>query len=218
MKRIIELGDGPGLYARYNSNLSRVNYKGINLYTDILANIRDWQMCASIDGTGAVGEYIRTGLNYESWLNNFREGLAIAKHRRQMRLDFTLTLPGLFEVANMQRLADELNVDILAKVTFTFTPDIIMSPLALPRKILDRLVDQLITNNTLGRALKAVLVQLTNRPTIAEQWPEEYKESMQKGKRRILALENIRKDSLCMQDILSVDQDVLTWWENIDHV
>jgi hypothetical protein len=175
-------------------------------------------MCASIDGTGAVGEYIRTGLNYESWLNNFREGLAIAKHRRQMRLDFTLTLPGLFEVANMQRLADELNVDILAKVTFTFTPDIIMSPLALPRKILDRLVDQLITNNTLGRALKAVLVQLTNRPTIAEQWPEEYKESMQKGKRRILALENIRKDSLCMQDILSVDQDVLTWWENIDHV
>ena len=216
MKRIIELGDGPGLYARYNSNLSRVNYKGINLYTDILSNIRDWQMCASIDGTGAVGEYIRTGLNYESWLNNFREGLTIAKHRRQMRLDFTLTLPGLFEVVNMQRLADELGVDILAKVTFTFTPDIIMSPLALPQKILDRLVDQLITNNTLGRALKDVLVQLKNRPTMAEQWPEEYEQGMQKGKRRILALEHIRKDSLCMKDILSADQEVLTWWNNID--
>ena len=133
-----------------------------------------------------------------------------------MRLDFTLTLPGLFEVVNMQRLADELGVDILAKVTFTFTPDIIMSPLALPREILDPIIDKLITNNTLGRALKDVLVQLKNRPTMAEQWPEEYKQGMQKGKRRILALEHIRKDSLCMKDILSADQEVLTWWNNID--
>ena len=216
MKRIIELGDGPRLYARYNSNLSRVNYKGINLYTDILSNIRDWQMCASIDGTGAVGEYIRTGLNYESWLSNFREGLDIAKHRRQMRLDFTLTLPGLFEVVNMQRLADELGVDILAKVTFTFTPDIVMSPLALPRKTLDRIVDKLITHNNLGSALKDVLVQLKNRPTMAEQWPDEYHRGMSKGKRRIHTLERIRKDSFCMKDILSADQEVLSWWDNID--
>ena len=82
MQRIIDLGDGPGLYARYNTNLSRVDYRGVNLYKDILANIRDWQICASIDGTGAVGEYIRTGLNYEEWLANFKQGLA-AYPRRQ---------------------------------------------------------------------------------------------------------------------------------------
>ena len=40
MQRIIELGDGPGLYARYNTNLSRVSYKGVDLYDDILKNIR----------------------------------------------------------------------------------------------------------------------------------------------------------------------------------
>ena len=216
MKRIIELGDGPGLYARYNSNLSRVKYKGMNLYTDILSNIRDWQMCASIDGTGEIGEYIRTGLNYKSWLNNFREGLSIASHRRQMRLDFTLTLPGLFDVANMQRLADELDVDILAKVTFTFTPDIIMSPLALPRKTLDRIVDQLITDNNLGPALKDVLIQLKNRPTMEQQWPDEYAQGMRKGKQRILALERIRNDSFTMQDILSKDKEITQWWNNID--
>jgi hypothetical protein len=173
-------------------------------------------MCASIDGTGAVGEYIRTGLNYDQFVKNFKQGTSIAKHRRQMRLDFTLTLPGLFEVVNMQRLADELDVDILAKVTFTFTPDIIMSPLALPRKTLDRIVDKLITHNNLGSALKDVLVQLKNRPTMAEQWPEEYHKGMQKGKRRIHTLERIRKDSFCMQDILSADQEVLNWWNKID--
>jgi hypothetical protein len=75
MKRIIELGDGPRVYARYNTNLSRVDYRGVNLYRDLLANIRDWQICASLDGTGATGEYIRTGLDYGAWRLNFEQGL-----------------------------------------------------------------------------------------------------------------------------------------------
>ena len=35
MSRIVELGDGPGLYARYNTNLSRVEYK-VHTYIEIL--------------------------------------------------------------------------------------------------------------------------------------------------------------------------------------
>jgi len=102
MRQIVDQGDGHRVYARYNTNLSRVDYRGINLYQDILANLRDWQICASLDGTGIVGEYIRTGLNYNSWLKNFQQGVDIARHRRQMRIDFTLTLPGLFEVEHIQ--------------------------------------------------------------------------------------------------------------------
>jgi sulfatase maturation enzyme AslB (radical SAM superfamily) len=104
MRRIIELGDGPGVYARYNTNLSRVDYRGVNLYRDVLAHVRDWQICASLDGTGATGEYIRTGLDYGAWRLNFEQGLEIARHPRQMRIDFTLTLPGLFEVERIQHL------------------------------------------------------------------------------------------------------------------
>ena len=103
MKRIIELGDGGNLYARYNTNLSRVDYRDCNLYRDILAHVRDWQICASLDGTGLTGEYIRTGLSYPLFLDNFRQGLAIATNPRQMRLDFTLTLPGMTEVDAMNR-------------------------------------------------------------------------------------------------------------------
>ena len=216
MKRIIELGDGPGLYARYNSNLSRIEYKGINLYTDILNNIRDWQMCASLDGTGAIGEYIRTGLKYDQFVNNFTKGLEFARHKRQMRLDYTLTLPGMFDIANMQLLADKLDVDILAKTIFTFSPDIIMSPLALPRHILNRMVDDAIENNNLGSALTDVLTQLKNRPNIEEQWPDEHQRGLRKGKRRVLTLENIRPNELCMRDILSIDKEILTWWDSID--
>ena len=214
MKRIVELGDGPGLYARYNTNLSRVNYKGTNLYTDILKNIRDWQICASIDGTGRIGEYIRTGLNYDQFVENFQQGQEIATHKRQMRLDFTLTLPGLFEVERIQELASKLGVDILAKVVFTFTPDIVLSPLALPREILDRKVDEIITS-VKSPALRDVLLQLKQRPTMQEQWPDEYWTGMSKGKNRILKLEHIRSDSFTMADIQQRDREIYDWWQSI---
>ena len=214
MKRIIELGDGPRVYARYNTNLSRTRYGGVDLFVDILKNVRDWQICASLDGTGRTGEYIRTGLDYAKWRDNFAMGLDISTHRRQMRIDFTLTLPGLFEVRNIQKLADEFGVDILAKVVFSFTPDIILSPLALPRQLLDRTVDRLVMTLPAG-ALKEVLLQLKNRPTFEEQWPNSYQQALAKGKRRVLQLERIRNDTYTLNDIVSEDKEIQEWYESI---
>jgi hypothetical protein len=214
MKRIIELGDGQRVYARYNTNLSRVDYGGINLYRDVLAHLRDWQICASIDGTGPTGEYIRTGLDYSAWLVNFKQGVAIAQHRRQMRIDFTLTLPGLFEVERIQQLATELGVDILAKVVFSFSPDIVLSPLVLPRELLDKKVDSLVTNLPNG-ALRDILLQLKNRPTFAEQWPDIWAESLAKGKARVLQLEKIRQDTYTLADILQQDSEIYDWYQAI---
>ena len=213
MKRIIELGDGPRVYARYNTNLSRVNYSGSNLYRDILANIRDWQICASIDGTGAIGEYIRTGLDYDVFVKNFRQGLEYSTNPRQMRLDFTLTLPGMFEVDNMNALASELGVQMLAKVIFSFGPDIVMSPLALPRTILDPWIDELAGRS--AGALRDVLLQLKNRPTFAEQWPDTYRAALAKGRARVLQLESIRTQKTTMAEILSHRPEVLEWWNQI---
>ena len=134
-----------------------------------------------------------------------------------MRLDYTLTLPGMFDIENMQILANELDVEILAKVIFTFTPDIIMSPLALPRDLLDRKVDQAVSKFKLGTALHDVLLQLTKRPTMLETFgKEQYAQGMRKGKKRMLDLERIRNDSYTMRDILSKDKEILQWWDSID--
>jgi len=213
MKRIVELGDGKNVYARYNTNLSRVRYRGINLYRDILSRLRDWQICASLDGTGKIGEYIRTGLNYNAWLENFDQGVENKVHSRQLRIDFTLTLPGLFEVEKIQSLAKEKGVDILAKVIFSFTPDIILSPLALPKSILHPWLDELIAVSQ--GAMQDILVQLKTRPTFEEQWPDTFKESLAKGKARVLQLENIRQDKYTLADILSKRPEALQWWESI---
>ena len=213
MKRIVELGDGPRLYARYNTNLSRIQYRGVDLYRDILSNVRDWQICASLDGTNEIGEYIRTGLDYKQFFDNFEHGLQYAKHRRQMRIDFTLTLPGMFEVGAIQRLAAYWGVDVLAKVIFSFSPDIIMSPLALPRHLLDPWIDELAGCS--AGAMRDVLLQLKNRPTFAEQWPDTYQAGLVKGKARVLKLEQIRTQKITMTDILAQRPDVLKWWMDI---
>jgi hypothetical protein len=213
MRRIVELGDGPRVYARYNTNLSRVDYRGINLYRDILGHIRDWQICASLDGTGTTGEYIRTGLDYAQWLENFKAGLVYTRNRRQMRIDFTLTLPGLLEIENITQLAKELDVDVLAKVVFGFSPDIILSPLALPRELLDRRIDELAP--LANGALKDVLLQLKNRPTFEEQWPDTFAKSLAKGKARMLQLEAIRGGTT-LADILRQDKDIYEWYTKIN--
>jgi len=214
MRRIIELGDGPRVYARYNTNLSRVHYRGCDLYSDILDRIRDWQICASIDGTGAIGEYIRTGLNYNEWLGNYQQACQHRRYSRQVRIDFTLTLPGMFEIQNIMKLAEETDSEILAKVIFSFSPDIVMSPLALPRQLLDAWIDEL-TPSTTG-ALKDVLTQLKQRPTFEEQWPDQYRQGLKRGKQRVLHLEKIRTQPTTMEEILSGRPDVLKWWNEIE--
>lgn len=213
MQRIIELGDGPRVYARYNTNLSRVNYRGIDLYDDLLDNIRDWQICASLDGTGAIGEYIRTGLDYDVWLENFERGIQHQRHARQMRIDFTLTLPGMLEVENIQRLARDLGVDVLAKVIFIFSPDIVLSPLSLPRPLLEPWINELASVSS--GAIKDILLQLLSRPTFQEQWPDQWQAGLVKGKQYIMYLESIRANPMTMQEILSARPEIRKWWDEI---
>jgi hypothetical protein len=220
MQQIIEQGDGPKLYARYNTNLSRIAYKGINLFTDILANIRDWELCASIDGTGAIGEYIRSGLNYTQWLANYQAGLDAQTRPNQMRLDYTITLPGLFDAVNMFKLSKETDSMLLTKVTFTFTPDVSMSPFLLPRHLLDKLIHAILAECTeptwKQQPFIDVLTNMLSRPTCEEQWPSTWQAGLADAKRKLLQLETIREQPITFAEIIADYPDIVKWWNNID--
>jgi hypothetical protein len=208
MQRIIELGFSKEVYVRYNTNLSRTSFKGTKLF-DLLPHFQDWQICSSLDGTGEVGEYIRDGLNYEQWLDNFKEGLAVAKTSREMRLDFTITMPGLLELKNMFDLSRELNVEILTKVMFTFSNDEILSPLALPKELLHTVIDEALDYmqpHVTGKqqSLIDVLKNLKQRETFT---------ATKKGKDRQERIDGIRKQNI--KKILSRDERLLKWWTSI---
>lgn len=208
MRRIIDLGFADQVCVRYNTNLSRTSFKGMKLF-DLLPHFQDWQICSSLDGTGEIGEYIRDGLVYDKWLQNFKEGLAIAKTPREMRLDYTLTMPGMLELKNMFDLSRSLDTEILTKVMFTFSNDEILSPLALPKDLLHMIIDEALEYmepiaTSKQRALLDVLKNLKKRetfiPTIA-------------GKQRQESIDRVRNQDI--KKILAKDERVLKWWTSI---
>ena len=208
MQRIIELGFAKEVYVRYNTNLSRTSFKGIKLF-DLLPQFQDWQICSSLDGTGEVGEYIRDGLDYEQWLRNFKEGMAVAKTSREMRLDYTITMPGLLELKNMFDLSRELNVEILTKVMFTFSDDEILSPSALPKELLHSIINEALAYmeplaTRKQQSLIDVLKNLAQRETFT---------ATKKGKERQERIDKIRQQDIAK--ILSRDERGLDWWTSI---
>lgn len=220
MKRIVDIEHGQSVHARYNTNLSRIKYKGIDLFQDILTNFKSWQICASIDGTGDIGEWIRTGLDYNKFIENFEYGLSFVNRRRnprQMQLDFTLTTPGLFEVEKMFDLSLKYDVIIISKVCFAFSPDIILCPMALPRNVLNSFVDDILSRIESKATWKQqgmidMLKNLKQRPTFEEQWPDTFRSGFLKGKSRQLSIESIREQNVTLNEIFSQHKDIEEWW------
>jgi hypothetical protein len=218
MKRIIELGFSKEVYVRYNTNLSRTEYKNINLF-DLLPHFQDWQVCASIDGTGEIGEYIRDGLDYKKWLNNFKHGLAAANTSREMRLDFTITMPGLLDLKNMFDLSRELDVEILTKVMFTFSPSAILSPLSLPRELMCQIIDEALEYmepraTRKQNAMIDVLKNLKQRENLEDMFLGiDVHVGRRNGKERQQKIDQIRNQDI--EKILAKDERVLGWWKNI---
>ena len=218
MKRIIELGYQDQVSVRYNSNMSRINFYGMNLFDDILSKYKYWTILASIDGAGAVGEYVRTGLKWNEWYDNMRYARKFAKTRRDLRMDLTMTMPGMVGLEEMLDAAEELDVDLLAKRGFGLDPTNVWSPMCIPRKILNRIVDDFLTKNKrrISKHLYfySALKDLKEKPTYDETYSKnEYLEGLQKGKETVERLDRIRNTDI--KKILSKDKELLEWWTNI---
>ena len=180
-------------------------------------------MCASIDGTGSIGEFIRTGLNWEQWDKNFREGVALPGGKERMLMDLTITGPGMFGLKRFFDYAQALDVKIETKRMFAFHPDIVFSPMAWPRHILNRIVNDNLDyirpratpkQQTLVRELEAMLTT----PTFQEQWPDQAEESFFKGRNWQNKIAEIRRDetALRIEDIYSEDAELFDWWLRLD--
>jgi len=46
--------------------------------------------------------------------------------------------------------------------------------------------------------------------------PDQYREGLKKGKRRILQLEKIRNQSITFEEIISRRPELLKWWNQIE--
>lgn len=220
MKQLVDTGKSKDVTVRYNTNLSRIAYKEHNLY-DYLPHFKNVNICASIDGIKDVGEYIRTGLDWNSWLNNFKQGMFLLEQFGDDALvfDITITTPGLFYLKDIFDVVTELGVKTYLKITFAFDPSVLMSPLCLPRDVLEDIVNAnleymipRVTNKT--KVYIDTLKDLLNRKTFEEQWPDSFKTARVRGRKYIENMENLRFQKITYRECLS-DKGKL-WWDSID--
>jgi hypothetical protein len=219
MKSLVESGHSKNVVVRYNTNLSRISYKGNNLY-DLLPHFKKVNICASMDATGEVAEYIRSGLKWEAWLDNFKKGIFLNQlfGMDAMVLDVTLTLPGMLDMKNLIDLAVELGVKSYVKITFDFDPSAIMSPMCLPKDILNELCDELIRyemvcGNELTQVYSDTFRDMKKRQTFSEKY-NDFQNGLVNGKTRYKRIDEHRKEGE-LSDILSRNQKVLDWYNNI---
>ena len=226
MNQLVASGQSKDIIIRYNTNLSKTSYPNkfdkssrYQLY-DMLGEFKKINLCASIDATGDVGEYIRTGLKWDEWLQNFKEGLFLNELYGDdgMVLDVTLTTPGLFHLRSMFDLATELDCKSYFKFTYAFDPSKIMAPTALPKNIIIPVCKELISYMEPRKTWKTQvyidsLKNLMERPSFDEEWPEHYELGLSKGKQHIERLESIREQKLTFRDTLNADARM--WYDGI---
>ena len=170
-----------------------------------------------------MGEYIRTGLKYNQWLENIKYALKFTDkthaHKR-IQLDLTITLPGLFDLENMVHLSNELNVELLTKQVFNFSNDNAMAPLFMPYDIMAEIINDVkdktikYKNRNLRNffnQLDEMLIQKRNNELVYSE--EVYQKGQKQGKKEVERLDSIRNTDI--KKILQKNKKALEWWTSI---
>ena len=218
MQQLVDTGQSKDVVVRYNTNLSRTKYKNYDLY-NMLDNFKNVNICASIDAIGDIGEYVRTGLKWPEFLQNFYDGMFLIDRYGDDAIvfDVTLTTPGLFGLKDMFDKVTELDVKSYFKFTYAFDPTKIIAPTALPKSITMPYCQELIEYMEPRKTWKTQiyidsLKSLMERKSFDEEFPN-YKEGLKRGKNQILFLEKIRDQKLTFRDILN--EPAKEWWDGI---
>jgi organic radical activating enzyme len=220
MRYLVESGHSKNVTVRYNTNLSRTSFKGTNLY-DLLPHFKNVNVSASIDGTDKIVEYVRHGIKWEKWLDNFKKGLFLNQLYGDdgMVLDITITSPGLFSMKDLFDLALELNVKSYIKKTFAFDSSIIMSPSMIPRNILNKIIDDNVDYMKLKVTPKTkIYIESLEDLKITNTFEEIYHNSLEgiaAGKKRMILIDRLRNNEGVLDNIFSKNTNLLNWWVNI---
>lgn len=195
MKRIIELGYADQVSVSYNTNLSVLKFKGQHIFDDVIRYFPKWIVGASLDATGEIGEYIRTGLKWPVWQDNFRElKRRSAEPSQEVSIALCLTTLGLLDLKNLLQFSEENNAKTVAQMiqlNYKEVPPMHpLSPFALPRKLLDRCLDEAIEEisslrNPRNESVFRELEFLKRQPVWQETHPDRYEQLLRRQIKKV---------------------------------
>jgi len=220
MQYLIDHDLAKNVWIRYNTNFSRTTYKHWDL-RNMLPHFKMVQICASIDGTGEIVEYVRHGIKWDQWISNFKDFMFLKEQYGDfcIAFDLTITTPGLFSLKDLFDLSVELDINTLIKTTFAFDSSIVMCPQVLPRDLYNEVIDDIINyiKPTVEKKPKyqywiTCLEDLKNREVFSEKY-EDWKEGLEKGKYNLRRVDKWRNnEELLSRIFLKYNKKVYDWW------
>lgn len=139
MKLALDQGQAPKIDVVYNTNLSLLSFKG-NSWLDLIRPFKSVNVLASLDATGEVGEYIRSGLKWEVFQQNIRTLKALP--RVGVNLTVTLTVPGILYLKDLLDYIQKEGLDYDVHLASANGMHELLSPFILPQKLRERIVQQ----------------------------------------------------------------------------
>jgi hypothetical protein len=135
--------------------------------------------------------------------------------------DLTVTAPGLFSMKDMIDITAELDVHTLIKTTFSFDSSIVMSPMVIPRHILNPILDDIIEYarekaKTHPKIENYVICfeDIKKKKTFQEEYPD-WEKGLIDGKKRLMKIDLHRNNVGKIEEIYSKYPPLLEWWNNI---
>ncbi len=136
----------------YNTNLSTLKFKKYNIL-EMWANFSKVKINISIDDIGARGEYFRSGLNWNKFLENFK---ILKEHRGNINTNVTCTI-SIFNIHRIPEIHTFLfENDLIRPDEFIFNT--LLSPRVYRTQVLPSVKKRIVT-----RDLKNYLTQLNDR-------------------------------------------------------
>jgi hypothetical protein len=160
---------------------------------------------------------------WNEWIENFKQGLFLNEKYGSYAIafDLTVTSPGLFSMKDMIDITSELDVHTLIKTTFSFDSSIVMSPMMMPRHILEPILDDIIeyakekakTNPKINNYV-VCFEDIKKKKTFQEQYPD-WEEGLKRGKQRLMSVDLHRNNVGKIEEIFSKCPPLLEWWNSI---
>lgn len=148
LDKLIEKNYAKNVRLRYHSNLSTIDNNG-KLLTDYFTHFKDIQFLCSLDGTGNIGEWIRSNLDYVKWKENFSKLVEFRNENKKLEviLSITVTTPTLFDFENLYELCMEFNVVPDLQTCFSTTANNILSPKSFPKELVKLILDSFLNSH-----------------------------------------------------------------------
>jgi len=130
LKLLIERGK-TDVFLRYNTNLSNLTYKGIDILDEYWSKFSNVEINASIDHIDEKAEYIRTGTNWKHVEENLKR--VVARRSSGFRVKLTVTISA-YNVLDLPQIYERMQQIGVVKPTaelerdFTFWLNLVFEP------------------------------------------------------------------------------------------